>query len=629
MRKKHVLPLIFLGVLASGQVGINTSSPKSTLDIVAKNINGNLPEGVLPPRLTGDVLFTASTVGTYGADQNGVIVYVTEPASNVNQVGQTIQIDAAGFYYFDANQNRWKKLGSGSNIYNSDGTLSDSRYVTMNGNNLGFEGGRIGMGTGSPDPSAILDLTSTTLGLLPPRMTKVQMDTILHPSYGLVVFCTDCFGVNKGCLMINDSVTPTISNWGSLCSTNVATGAIDDLQCANASASGALHSGIAVSGVNITIPYSGGHSGTYFSGNFNSTGVTGLVARLHDGFISDGNGTLIFEITGTPSAAGTASFNITVGGKSCVFTADVDDFTASVASIDCGNAVFSPAAIIQGQSYTGTLTIPYTGGNGDAYTQQQFSQNGLTFTMPAGTLASGNGNFVYNITGTPTNVLTMSISINFGSVSCSVSKAVTTGGGGSSVNMCMGNSTNKGWMAHNLGADTSLDPNVPVKDIHGEYYQWGRQVPVANADTPPGGISPWNTEGAPNNAWNSGTEEAPVKTGIDPCPSGFRVPTRAEWVLLYNNSSPSRVGTFVSDFTNFGSALVYTCGINKLTLPASGHRVGYNSGGLSSRGSDGDYWTSTIENIHPYNMYFTKATIKPANTGTPKNYGFSVRCISE
>ncbi|RMZ59226.1 hypothetical protein D1632_06135 [Chryseobacterium nematophagum] len=362
MKKRKLLPLAFIGILTSGQVGINTPSPKATLDIVAKNTDGSFPEGILVPKLTGDVLFAASTLVTYGADQDGVVVFVTEPASNVNQVGQAVHINETGFYYFDAGQNQWKKMGSSSNIYNSDGALSGTRQVTMGGNNLGFTGGRIGMGTSSPEPSAILDLTSTTLGLLPPRMTKVQMDAILHPSYGLVVFCEDCFGPNKGCLMINDSVTPTTPNWGSLCSTNVATGIIDDLQCANATTSGALHSGVAASGVSTTIPYSGGHNGTHFAGNFNSTGVTGLVAHINDGFISDGNGTLVFEITGTPSAAGTASFNITVGEKSCTFTVDVDNFTASVASMDCANGVFSPSAIIQGQPYTGTLTIPYTGG---------------------------------------------------------------------------------------------------------------------------------------------------------------------------------------------------------------------------------------------------------------------------
>ncbi|CAA7194060.1 fibrobacter succinogenes major paralogous domain-containing protein [Chryseobacterium potabilaquae] len=632
MKKRKLLPLVFIGIMTSGQVGINTPSPKATVDIVAKNTDGSLPEGILVPKLTGDVLFTASTLGTYGSNQNGVIVFVTQPASNANQIGQTVQIDEVGFYYFDAGQNRWKKLGSSSNIYNSDGTLSSTRHVIMDGNNLGFTGGRIGMGTSSPDPSAILDLTSTTLGLLPPRMTKVQMDAIQNPLYGLVVFCTDCFGANKGCLMINDSVAPTTPNWGSLCSTNVATGIIDDLQCANATTSGALHSGIIVSGVTTTIPYSGGHNGTHFAGNFNSTGVTGLVAHINDGFISDGNGSLVFEITGIPSGAGTASFNITVGEKTCTFTVDVDDFTASVTSIDCGNGVFSPASIIQGQSYTGTLTIPYTGGNGDSYPQQQFSQNGLTFTLPAGTLATGNGNFIYTISGIPTSALTMSIPISFGNVSCNVSTVVTTAGGGSVVTMCMGNNTTKVWMAHNLGADTSLDPDIPIKQIHGNYYQWGSSTIVADADTPAGAISGWDAAFyAPDLSWNgSGNENAPMKTANDPCPSGFRVPTRNEWGALRNNSTVSKTGSFTNSASNFGSALIYTCGNNKITLPATGGRS-INNGSLENRGLGGGYSSSTaIDNTNAYghNFNLLSGEIFPARSDKKTN-GQPVRCIQE
>jgi len=45
--------------------------------------------------------------------------------------------------------------------------------------------------TGSPDASAIVDATSTTQGLLPPRMTKAQRDAIATPGNGLHVYQTD------------------------------------------------------------------------------------------------------------------------------------------------------------------------------------------------------------------------------------------------------------------------------------------------------------------------------------------------------------------------------------------------------------------------------------------------------
>src|ERR1039458_3430939 len=51
--------------------------------------------------------------------------------------------------------------------------------------------GNVGIGTPAPDPSALLDLTSTSRGLLIPRMTQAQRTGILLPATGLLVFCTD------------------------------------------------------------------------------------------------------------------------------------------------------------------------------------------------------------------------------------------------------------------------------------------------------------------------------------------------------------------------------------------------------------------------------------------------------
>ena len=43
----------------------------------------------------------------------------------------------------------------------------------------------------SADPSAALDITSTTKGLLIPRMTTAQRSTINQPAPGLMVYQTD------------------------------------------------------------------------------------------------------------------------------------------------------------------------------------------------------------------------------------------------------------------------------------------------------------------------------------------------------------------------------------------------------------------------------------------------------
>ncbi|MFT3678823.1 MAG: hypothetical protein QM791_01035 [Ferruginibacter sp.] len=49
---------------------------------------------------------------------------------------------------------------------------------------------RVGIGTSKPDTSALLDLSSSKKGFLPPRMTSVQRDSIPNPAEGLQIFNT-------------------------------------------------------------------------------------------------------------------------------------------------------------------------------------------------------------------------------------------------------------------------------------------------------------------------------------------------------------------------------------------------------------------------------------------------------
>jgi hypothetical protein len=54
-----------------------------------------------------------------------------------------------------------------------------------------FAQGNIGIGTQTPDSSAILDVQSTTKGLLIPRLTLAQRIAITNPAKGLLVYQTD------------------------------------------------------------------------------------------------------------------------------------------------------------------------------------------------------------------------------------------------------------------------------------------------------------------------------------------------------------------------------------------------------------------------------------------------------
>jgi len=230
-----------------------------------------------------------------------------------------------------------------------------------------------------------------------------------------------------------------------------------------------------------------------------------------------------------------------------------------------------------------------------------------------------------------------------GGVTAAITCAVPTSTGGFLVFKC-----------HNLGADETADPLTPSWKLNGAYFQWGKKPVDTNGDgyrTKPnngaegfaaaptdastgganntGSVPGWSTGGAPNGAWNV-SEASPVKTANDPCPSGFRVPTRNEWVSIYSTTPVntqtnwSNVGTYSVNPTNYSAGKkVY----NSLYLPATGERASFN-GGLYNRGSSGFYWSSTEDGSNAYTLLFYNSSVVPANFN-PRLHGFSVRCVAE
>src|SRR5260221_12018531 len=98
------------------------------------------------------------------------------------------------------------------------------------------------------------------------------------------------------------------------------TGGIGSITNCPGTVSGTLAPGVAAGNVTITFNYTGGNGGSYATMSVASTGVTGLTARLAAGNLANGNGSLVFSVTGTPAAGGTAAFPITRGGQSCTMT---------------------------------------------------------------------------------------------------------------------------------------------------------------------------------------------------------------------------------------------------------------------------------------------------------------------
>jgi uncharacterized protein (TIGR02145 family) len=393
---------------------------------------------------------------------------------------------------------------------------------TNNTDRLSITGsGNVGIGITSPHASALTELSSTTQGFLPPRMTDAQRVLIASPADGLIIFNT-----TTGCPNYYFG-----GNWHQWCGEMI--GTITALNCGSATTNGTLYAGTAATGVSSTVPYTGGNGGAHNGQSVASTGVTGLTATLSAGTFANGIGSLTYTISGTPNGPGTANFALSIGGQSCTFTRTVNAAPVYPAgSIFCNGI---PTAVVD-------VTNPVTG---------------------------------------------------------------------------------KIWMDRNLGASQAATGSTDTA-AYGDLYQWGRGADghqcrnsattftLSSTDQPGhgdfilanSGINDWRSP-QNNNLWQG------VNGVNNPCPSAYRLPTDAELEAERTSwMSNNDAGAFASP----------------LKFPVAGFRDA-SAGSLASVGSNGFYWSSTVNGTFANFLYFF-SSIAYMNLNF-RARGLSVRCLKD
>jgi uncharacterized protein (TIGR02145 family) len=149
--------------------------------------------------------------------------------------------------------------------------------------------------------------------------------------------------------------------------------AVTALSCGTATSNPtSVYATVAYSGT-ATVPYTGGNGVTYGAGTgISSTGVTGLTATLQAGTLATGSGNLTYNISGTPSSTGTATFALSFGGQSCNLTLTVSTLSGIVpANITLAQNQSYFIASIYDQNY-----LPYTTPSGAASTTRPSNPDG-------------------------------------------------------------------------------------------------------------------------------------------------------------------------------------------------------------------------------------------------------------
>jgi hypothetical protein len=127
------------------------------------------------------------------------------------------------------------------------------------------------------------------------------------------------------------------------------------------------------------------------------------------------------------------SFNLLMMASVWLYSCKVNEgvntpTTAEVSALACSSVIFSSTPV-SGSLYTGTASVPYTGGNGLTYAAgsavASSGVTGLTATLQTGTLASGAGNAKFSISGTPAASGTATFAVSLGGQSCNLVLTVT------------------------------------------------------------------------------------------------------------------------------------------------------------------------------------------------------------
>jgi len=178
----------------------------------------------------------------------------------------------------------------------------------------------------------------------------------------------------------------------------------------------------------------------------------------------------------------------------------------------------------------------------------------------------------------------------------------------------------KCWLASNLGTSVIAGSSTDSA-AYGWLFQWGRSADdhqktnstttttLSNSDTP--GSNFIIASAAPKD-WRSPQKDN-LWQGVDgtnnPCPSGFRLPTKIDWDNLIS------MANITKDTTAFSSST--------LKLTVAGYRSYSDGSGLLS--GTGNYWSSSVDGGGASEFGFDSSSVSVG--AASRAYGFSVRCI--
>lgn len=139
--------------------------------------------------LNGTTFAHAPHLGDAIGDDTLTVVGIqgTPVAPTQPQAGDVLKYDANIGSYVPSQDSSGMVLVAGNGISIVNDTISNIIWQVV-GSNAVRDTGAVGIGTTVVEPSAILDLTASDKGFLPPRLSSAERDSINAPADGLVIY---------------------------------------------------------------------------------------------------------------------------------------------------------------------------------------------------------------------------------------------------------------------------------------------------------------------------------------------------------------------------------------------------------------------------------------------------------